>query len=137
MHDSKSIHHICSFFRFIHVEEIDNPKLILWVGIFGLIVNAIGLCLFHGKLHCTNRQTCVVYLNYLFYLAFAGIGHGGSGHSHHTIKQQNHLTQIVATDDNENDERVTSPENAPVQPPAHKPKTATQVRPQKPATIHL
>lgn len=36
--------------RFIYVEEIDQPQLILGVGIVGLIVNLVGLCLFRRKL---------------------------------------------------------------------------------------
>jgi len=33
--------------RFYEPEEIHNPQMILWVGTMGLIVNLIGLCLFH------------------------------------------------------------------------------------------
>ncbi|KAH6935711.1 hypothetical protein HPB50_008284 [Hyalomma asiaticum] len=35
--------------RFYKPEVIDEPKLILYVGIAGLIVNMIGLCLFRGE----------------------------------------------------------------------------------------
>jgi len=66
----------------------------LVVGVIGLLVNLIGLCLFRHS-------------------------HGGGGHSHghhHTIKHQSRLTRMGATDDNENDERVTSPDNAPPEP---------------------
>lgn len=76
--------------RFIHKEDIDNPVLILVVGVLGLLVNLIGLCIFRHH-------------------------HGGGGHSHghHTIKHQSQLSRMVATDDNENDARVTSPDDAP------------------------
>lgn len=37
-------------YRFIHVEEIDEPEWILVVGTAGLIVNLLGLCLFRRKL---------------------------------------------------------------------------------------
>ena len=33
--------------RFYEPELIHNPQMILWVGTMGLIVNLIGLCLFH------------------------------------------------------------------------------------------
>ena len=33
--------------RFYEPEDIHNPQMILWVGTMGLIVNLIGLCLFH------------------------------------------------------------------------------------------
>ena len=35
--------------RFIEVEEIHEAKLLVGVGALGLLVNIIGLCLFHGK----------------------------------------------------------------------------------------
>ena len=35
--------------RLYDVDEIHNPKLILYVGCAGLLVNLIGLFLFHGK----------------------------------------------------------------------------------------
>lgn len=35
--------------RFYQVEDIYNPQLILIVGTMGLVVNLIGLLLFHGK----------------------------------------------------------------------------------------
>jgi len=53
-------------------------------------------------------------------LGAAGSAHSHGGHSH-TIKHQNRLTRMVATDSNENDERVTSPDNAP-EPPRPQPK---------------
>lgn len=59
--------------------------------------------------------------------------HGGPGHNHHhhSIKHQRRLTRMVATDDNENDERVTSADNAPPEPipTSSKPhKSASQVK---------
>ena len=48
--------------RLLHFEEIEEPKLMLIVGCAGLIVNLIGLALFHGHAH--------------------GHSHGGHGHSH-------------------------------------------------------
>lgn len=41
--------------RFYKPEIIDEPKLILYVGIAGLIVNMIGLCLFHEHGHSHSR----------------------------------------------------------------------------------
>jgi len=35
--------------RFIEVEEIHEAKLLVAVGALGLLVNVIGLCLFHGE----------------------------------------------------------------------------------------
>lgn len=49
--------------RFYEAEEIHNPEMILWVGTMGLIVNLIGLCLFHqhgsghGHSHGLSRST--------------------------------------------------------------------------------
>merc|ERR1719470_419363 len=62
--------------RFYEPETIHNPQMILWVGTMGLIVNLVGLCLFHehgsshGHSHGLSRST-------------HGHGHGhGHGHSH-------------------------------------------------------
>lgn len=38
--------------RFIEVEEIHEAKLLVGVGALGLLVNVIGLCLFHGEYYC-------------------------------------------------------------------------------------
>jgi len=39
--------------RFYEPEEIHDPKMILYVGVMGLVVNLLGLCLFHehGSAH--------------------------------------------------------------------------------------
>jgi zinc transporter 1 len=42
-------HRVCLVFRFIEVEEIHEPRLIVIVGALGLLVNVVGLFLFHGK----------------------------------------------------------------------------------------
>lgn len=36
--------------RFIEVEQIHDPQLLVVVGVIGLVVNLIGLLLFHGEL---------------------------------------------------------------------------------------
>ncbi|XP_076394791.1 solute carrier family 30 member 1 isoform X2 [Megachile rotundata] len=65
--------------RFIEVEEIHEAKLLVAVGGLGLLVNIIGLCLFHE--------------------------HGNSHtHSHGISRSHNRLSTLVGTDDNENDE---------------------------------
>ncbi|KMQ93296.1 zinc transporter 1, partial [Lasius niger] len=65
--------------RFIEVEEIHEAKLLVGVGALGLLVNVIGLCLFHE--------------------------HGSAhGHSHGISRSHNRLSTLVGTDDNENDE---------------------------------
>lgn len=46
--------------RYTEPHEIDNPRVVVWVGVAGLVVNLLGLLLFHG---------------------YAGHGHG---HSHGT-----------------------------------------------------
>lgn len=52
--------------RFYEPESIHDPKMILYVGVMGLIVNLLGLCLFHEHGH-----------------SHGGGGHGhGHGHSH-------------------------------------------------------
>jgi len=49
--------------RFYEPEPIHDPKLILWVGTMGLVVNLVGLCLFHehgsshGHSHGISRST--------------------------------------------------------------------------------
>lgn len=49
--------------RFYEPEDIHNPQMILWVGTMGLIVNLIGLCLFHqhgsghGHSHGLSKST--------------------------------------------------------------------------------
>ena len=49
--------------RFYEPELIHNPQMILWVGTMGLIVNLIGLCLFHqhgsghGHSHGLSKST--------------------------------------------------------------------------------
>lgn len=78
--------------RFIEVETIHDPPLLVGVGVVGLLVNIIGLFLFHE--------------------------HGGShGHSHTggLSHSRNRLTQLALTDDNENDESYPSP--PPMPPP--------------------
>lgn len=37
--------------RLVQVEEIENPVLLLAVGGSGLLVNVIGLIIFHGDVH--------------------------------------------------------------------------------------
>ncbi|XP_046395384.1 zinc/cadmium resistance protein [Ischnura elegans] len=75
--------------RFIEIEVIHEPRLIVVVGALGLLVNLIGLCLFHehGSVHTHS--------------------HGGLSHGH------NRLSQLVAAgggrDDNENDEGFQPP----------------------------
>ncbi|EZA47369.1 hypothetical protein DMN91_006807 [Ooceraea biroi] len=73
--------------RFIEVEEIHQAKLLVGVGVLGLLVNVIGLCLFHE--------------------------HGSAhGHSHGKSRSHNRLSTLVGTDDNENDEayRASTPQ---------------------------
>lgn len=37
-------------YRLYETEELHNPQMIFCVGLIGLVINLIGLCLFHGKL---------------------------------------------------------------------------------------
>ncbi|XP_017778604.1 PREDICTED: zinc/cadmium resistance protein [Nicrophorus vespilloides] len=75
-----------AFKRFIEFEEIHDPQLLVVVGVIGLLVNVIGLFLFHDH----------------------GSAHGHS-HSHGLSRSRNRLTQLAVTDDNENDETFPSP----------------------------
>ncbi|CAG9762970.1 unnamed protein product [Ceutorhynchus assimilis] len=82
--------------RFIEVETIHDPQLLVVVGGLGLLVNLIGLLLFHEH-------------------------GGGHGHSHAAgglSHSRNRLTQLALTDDNENDEAYPSP--PPLPPPKAK-----------------
>ncbi|XP_036942589.1 zinc transporter 1a [Acanthopagrus latus] len=49
--------------RFTEPHEIESPQMVAWVGAAGLLVNLVGLCLFHGH-------------------AGGGHGHSHGGHSH-------------------------------------------------------
>lgn len=73
--------------RLYETEELHNPQMILIVGVIGLIINLIGLGLFHEHGH--------------------GHSHGGNGHTHEN--KLSTINALVATDDNENDERFTPP----------------------------
>uniref|UniRef100_A0A8D8LKA6 Zinc/cadmium resistance protein n=1 Tax=Cacopsylla melanoneura TaxID=428564 RepID=A0A8D8LKA6_9HEMI len=90
--------------RFIEVEPIHDPKLIVVVGALGLLVNVIGLLLFHS--HGVSH----------------GHSHGGGGGI--TKKSHTRLTQLVsvgaatATDDAENDDRFVPPPPMASPPPA-------------------
>ncbi|KAI5703669.1 hypothetical protein M8J75_014778 [Diaphorina citri] len=87
--------------RFIEVETIHDPWLIVVVGALGLLVNVVGLLLFHSH----------------------GISHGHSHGGGISKKSQNRLTQLVsvgaasasATDDNDNDDHYVPP--VPTAPP--------------------
>ncbi|XP_022918613.1 uncharacterized protein [Onthophagus taurus] len=73
--------------RFIEREPIHNPQLLLIVGGAGLVVNLIGLALFHE--HGSSKR---------------------HSHSPHGLsRSRNRLTQLAVTDDNENDETFPSP----------------------------
>ena len=54
--------------RFYEPEPIHDPKLILWVGTMGLVVNLVGLCLFHehgsshGHSHGISRSVVSYHL---------------------------------------------------------------------------
>ncbi|XP_052009685.1 zinc transporter 1 [Xyrauchen texanus] len=50
--------------RYTLPHEIENPRVVIWVGIAGLLVNLLGLFLFHG------------------HAGFGGHGHSHGGHSH-------------------------------------------------------
>jgi len=90
--------------RFYEPEPIHDPQLILWVGTMGLVVNLVGLCLFHehgsshGHSHGISRSTHshltdladkdpekegISEISYPGEKAGGGGGHGHShGHSH-------------------------------------------------------
>lgn len=50
--------------RYTVPHEIENPSVVIWVGVAGLLVNVLGLFLFHG------------------HAGFGGHGHSHGGHSH-------------------------------------------------------
>ncbi|XP_056333238.1 proton-coupled zinc antiporter SLC30A1 [Danio aesculapii] len=58
--------------RYTQPHEIENPRVVIWVGVAGLLVNVLGLFLFHG------------------HAGFGGHGHAHGGHSHagHSHAQQ-------------------------------------------------
>ncbi|KAF4518745.1 hypothetical protein B566_EDAN006148 [Ephemera danica] len=67
--------------RFIEFEPIHNPELIVAVGALGLLVNLIGLCLFHEH----------------------GMAHGHS-HGGGVAKSHTHLSHLASTDDTDHDD---------------------------------
>jgi len=86
--------------RMIIPEEIENPKLVLVVGTIGLVVNVIGLFLFHNHGHSHGGH---------------GHSHGGGGDSHghsHNNKQNdskkpsNSSTPIHAVADVNNETKI-------------------------------
>ncbi len=50
--------------RYTLPHEIESPRVVIWVGVAGLLVNVLGLFLFHG------------------HAGFGGHGHSHGGHSH-------------------------------------------------------
>ena len=50
--------------RFVELEEINDPMLVLIVGGIGLLVNGLGLCLFstHGKILQRNLKIILIYV---------------------------------------------------------------------------
>lgn len=74
--------------RFIEIEEVHDPQLILIAGSIGLFVNIIGLFLFHDHGHGHSHGG-------------KSHGHSHGGHSH--LHGHSHIAQLTAMDDNEND----------------------------------
>jgi len=85
--------------RFYEVEPIENPKLLLVVGSVGLLINIIGLFLFHDHGHSHGGGSGKSH----------GHSHGGSKHDHshsHLQHGHSHLSQFASM---ENDDAY--PEN--------------------------
>ncbi len=61
--------------RYTLPHEIESPRVVIWVGVAGLLVNVLGLFLFHG------------------HAGFGGHGHSHGGHSHtgHSHSGHSHL----------------------------------------------
>lgn len=54
---------LCSYGRFYEKEDIHNPKMILVVGILGLVVNVVGLGLFASESpSCLHPASTVAFL---------------------------------------------------------------------------
>uniref|UniRef100_A0A2P2HZ16 Zinc transporter 1-like n=1 Tax=Hirondellea gigas TaxID=1518452 RepID=A0A2P2HZ16_9CRUS len=86
--------------RLYEVEELHDPKLILYVGVIGLLVNIIGLALLHKHGHGHSHG--------------GGGGRGGAGshgHSHGGGSPRHSTVNTYAARD-ENDERLGSPGGA-------------------------
>lgn len=103
-----------AFKRFIEMETIHDPELLVVVGGVGLLVNLIGLFLFHGGKTVFFFSLPISCLHSILILE-----HGSShGHSHGRLSHsRNRLTQLAITDDNENDETYPSPPPPPPPPP--------------------
>ena len=72
-------------YRFVEIETIHDPQLILIVGGIGLLINVIGLFLFHGNISFLQVTSCDCSLTRLICVLDHGHGHshgGGHGHSH-------------------------------------------------------
>ena len=44
------------FFRLVEIEKIENPLLVLYVGSAGLVINLIGLLIFHQHSHSHDNH---------------------------------------------------------------------------------
>jgi len=94
--------------RFLEVEEIHDPQLILIVGAIGLGINGIGLLLFHEHGHSHGGGS--------HGHSHGGGSHGhshGNGHNHSHLHGHSHLSQLATMDDNENDADYQSPQQSP------------------------
>lgn len=99
--------------RFIEPTEIHRAEILVIVGVVGLLVNLIGLLLFHGN----KTNNYVKLLSQVFFVPRLDHGHSHK-HSHETAlsRSRNRLTQLAVTDDNENDETYPSPPPPPPPP---------------------
>ncbi|XP_032782322.2 zinc/cadmium resistance protein [Daphnia magna] len=117
--------------RFIEIEEIHDPQLILIVGCVGLFVNLIGLFLFHEHGHSHGGKS---------HGHSHGGGSGSHGHSHsdghghsHLPHGNSHLAQLASIDDNEND-AVYELENSPH---SHANSKSTKTKKAKPKNLNM
>ena len=74
--------------RIVETEDINNPILVLIVGVVGLLVNVIGLVLFHRHGH--------------------GHSHGGSGHGHsHGSSNDADLKRLLQVQNGEANDKIS------------------------------
>ena len=84
--------------RFIEMEPIHEPKLLVIVGVIGLLVNVVGLVLLFGELEWT-RQRIRGTRNKMSFFAEHG---GHHGHSHGLTRNHSKLAQLADIDEDEN-----------------------------------
>lgn len=122
--------------RIVMVEEVDDPQLLLIVGIAGLLVNVLGLIIFghHGHSHGGSGHSHKGH----------GHSHGGHGHSHggdlkHHEEQggDNHLKELANGRGATESEKLVAKQGTPVNNEGYKAGHDVYIAPSSDITIEI